>query len=110
MSSGVKHLATVCTVSVLACAACALKAPRPTAPYIPPAFENRAQRNGDGSGQVAWPSKAWYHGFESLELDGLIAQAATDNLDLAAARARLTQADARARQAGAAILPSIDAT
>jgi NodT family efflux transporter outer membrane factor (OMF) lipoprotein len=110
MSSGIKHVATVCTVSLLACAACALKAPEPTAPSIPPAFENRAQSNGDGSGQVAWPSKEWYRGFESLELDGLIAQAATDNLDLAAARARLTQADARARQAGAAILPSIDAT
>ena len=66
--------------------------------------------NGAPGGQAAWPSKDWYHGFASRELDALITQATSANLDLAAARARLTQADARARQAGAAILPSVDAT
>jgi multidrug efflux system outer membrane protein len=39
----------------------------------------------------------------------LIARASETNLDLAAARARLAQAEARARQAGAALLPSVDA-
>ena len=39
----------------------------------------------------------------------LVAAAAKDNLDLSEARARVKQADARARQAGAAILPSVDA-
>ena len=110
MSPGVKHMATVCAVSVLVCAGCALKAPRPPVPDVPTAFENRPQSNGAPGGQAAWPSKDWYRGFKSSELDALIAQAATGNLDLAAARARLTQADARARQAGAAILPSVDAT
>ncbi len=51
----------------------------------------------------------WYDEFGSTELHELIGQAAADNLDLGMARARVTQADARARQAGAAILPSIDA-
>ena len=110
MSPGVKHMATVCAVSVLVCAGCALKVPRPPVPDVPTAFENRAQSDGAPGGQAAWPSKDWYRGFKSPELDALIAQAATDNLDLAAARARLTQADARARQAGAAILPNVDAT
>ena len=56
-----------------------------------------------------WPSKDWYHGFASPELDSLIASAISNNFDLAAARARVAQADARARQAGAAILPKLDA-
>lgn len=101
----VKHLATACAVSVLACTGCALKAPKAPAPDVPAAFENPSP-----AGSSAWPSKEWYRGFESRELDVLIEQAASTNLDLAAARARLAQADARARQAGAAILPSVDAT
>ena len=58
---------------------------------------------------ASWPSKDWYEAFGSPELSALIEQASSENLDLSAARARVAQADARARQAGAAILPSIDA-
>jgi outer membrane protein, multidrug efflux system len=104
MFRGGNHLAKACTVALLACSSCALRAPRPALPEVPAAFDN-----GTPSGPAAWPSKDWYHGFASPELDALITQAASANLDLAAARARLTQADARARQAGAAILPSVDA-
>ncbi len=57
----------------------------------------------------SWPSQDWYRGFGSEQLQILIEQAASNNLDLAMARARVTQADARARQAGAAILPTVDA-
>jgi outer membrane protein, multidrug efflux system len=110
MSPGVKQMATVCAVWALVCTGCALKAPKPPAADVPPAFENRAPGNAAPGAQAAWPGKDWYRGFKSRELDALIAQAAADNLDLAVARARLTQADARARQAGAAILPSVDAT
>lgn len=56
-----------------------------------------------------WPSEAWYRGFSSNELTALVEAAAKDNLDLSEARARVAQADARARQAGAAILPNLDA-
>ncbi|HEY6457462.1 MAG TPA: efflux transporter outer membrane subunit [Steroidobacteraceae bacterium] len=98
------HLAKACAVALLACTSCALQAPKPALPEVPAAFEN-----GTPAGQPAWPGKDWYHGFASPELDALIAQATSANLDLAGARARLTQADARARQAGAAILPSVDA-
>ena len=105
MFPGSKHIATACAAALLVCTGCALQAPKPPLPDVPAAFEN-----GAPGGQAAWPSKDWYRGFKSRELDALIAQAASANLDLAAARARLTQADARARQAGAAILPSVDAT
>jgi outer membrane protein, multidrug efflux system len=50
----------------------------------------------------------WFRGFGSTELDSLIAAAEHDSLDLQAADARLRQADARARAAGAAILPQVD--
>ncbi len=110
MFRGGKHIATACAVSVLVCTGCALTAPKPPVSDVPSAFENRVPGNGAPGGEVAWPSKDWYRGFRSQALDALIAQAATQNLNLEAARARLTQADARARQAGAAILPSVDAT
>jgi multidrug efflux system outer membrane protein len=110
MFPGGKYRAMAYAVAVLVCSGCALKAPKPPLPDVPAAFENAAPGNVAPGGHADWPSKDWYRGFESRELDALIAQATTANLDLAAARARLTQADARARQAGAALLPSVDAT
>src|ERR1700761_4658433 len=109
MFPGGKYMATACVVSVLVCAGCALRAPKPARADVPAAFEHAAPGDGAPGGQAAWPSADCYRGFKSLELDALIAQAEKSNLDLAAARARLTQADARARQAGAALLPSVDA-
>jgi outer membrane protein, multidrug efflux system len=50
----------------------------------------------------------WFRSFASPELDSLIAAAYQNNLDLQSADARLRQADARARAAGAAILPQVD--
>jgi len=75
------------------------------APALPAAFS--AAPISPGS---SWPNKDWYDEFGSPELKALIEQATGNNLDLGMARARVMQADARARQAGAAILPSIDAT
>jgi multidrug efflux system outer membrane protein len=85
-------------------AGCALHETQPQAPVLPAAFEARS-----GEGGANWPSQDWYKGFGSPELQALIEEAASSNLDLTMARARVTQADARARQAGSAILPSIDA-
>lgn len=96
-------LIAACAVSLLACASCALQAPKPVVPETPAAFQN-----GPAT-PATWPAKDWYHGFGSPALDDLITAATRANLDLSAARARLTQADARARQAGAAVLPSVDA-
>lgn len=59
-----------------------------------------------------WPPTDWWHGFASAELDGYIEQARRNNNDLAAAIARVRQADALATVAGAALLPTVsgDAT
>ena len=54
------------------------------------------------------PTQTWFQDFGSAELDALIANAYSNSLDLQAADARLRQADARARAAGAAILPQVD--
>ena len=56
---------------------------------------------------AAWPSADWWRGFGSPELDDLIAQAQRANDDLAAAIARVQQADAQAQIAGAPLLPSL---
>jgi multidrug efflux system outer membrane protein len=57
---------------------------------------------------TVWPATDWWQGFGSPQLDQLIAEAQHSNDDLAAAIARVQQADAQARIAGAALLPSLD--
>ncbi|WP_304640659.1 efflux transporter outer membrane subunit [Pseudomonas sp.] len=56
------------------------------------------------------PDASWWHSYQSAELNQLIERARGDNLDLAAAAARLLQADAQVRQSGAALLPQLGAT
>jgi outer membrane protein, multidrug efflux system len=60
--------------------------------------------------QAAVPPLEWWRGFRSAELSDLMEQALAANLDIAAAVARIVEADAQARIAGAALLPSINAT
>ncbi|HEY9455354.1 MAG TPA: efflux transporter outer membrane subunit [Bradyrhizobium sp.] len=56
----------------------------------------------------AAPTLDWWRGFRSRELTGLMEEAQTVNLDIAAATARFKQADAQARITGAALLPSLN--
>jgi multidrug efflux system outer membrane protein len=56
-----------------------------------------------------WPESQWWQGFESSDLNQLIEQAQRANDDLRAAIARVHQADAQRRIAGAPLLPAIDA-
>jgi NodT family efflux transporter outer membrane factor (OMF) lipoprotein len=58
---------------------------------------------------TAWPAADWWSGFGSPELAGYIERAQRNNLDIAAAAARVAQADARSRIAGAPLLPSVSA-
>ncbi len=61
----------------------------------------------DGAG--IWPDTAWWRGFASPELDRLMGDASTGNLDLRVAVARVRQAIANAQIAGAAIYPNLGA-
>lgn len=58
--------------------------------------------------EAAVPPLDWWHAFRSRELTEIIEAAREGNLDIAAAIARIVQADANARIAGAALLPIID--
>ena len=62
------------------------------------------------SAAQAWPPAEWWHAFGSPELDGLIADTQAHNQDLAAAAARVVQADATVRINGAPLLPTLSAT
>jgi NodT family efflux transporter outer membrane factor (OMF) lipoprotein len=53
------------------------------------------------------PPLDWWRGFRSSEMTDLMQEAQRVNLDIAAAVARFVQADALARVAGAALLPSV---
>ncbi|MGC4027903.1 MAG: efflux transporter outer membrane subunit [Steroidobacteraceae bacterium] len=96
------RLAVALCGAALVCASCATAPAEPAAPRMPAAYE---QALPDGE----WPRPDWYQGFGNAELAALIVRATSANLDLAAAQARVLQANARARLAGAALLPGIDA-
>ncbi len=57
--------------------------------------------------EAALPPLDWWRGFRSRELTEIIEQARAANLDRAAASARIVQADAQARIAGAPLLPGV---
>jgi multidrug efflux system outer membrane protein len=100
----VRILHTILISTAIAMSAgCALR-PATSARAAPPgAFEN-----GNAAVPAHWPELDWYRTFGSAELDALMQTAAQENLDLAAAGARVRQADARVRMAGAALLPQVD--
>jgi len=56
---------------------------------------------------AATPSLDWWRGFRSRELTEIIDNANVANLDVAAAVARIVQADAQSRVVGAALLPTV---
>ena len=61
-----------------------------------------------GRGVSAPPALDWWRGFGTRELTRLIEEAQTFNLDIAAAIARIMQADALSKIAGAPLLPTLD--
>jgi NodT family efflux transporter outer membrane factor (OMF) lipoprotein len=92
----------------LALTACAStpRAPEPSALAtgdVPAAFQAPAAQ-----GAPVWPSAGWWAGFGSEELNDLVAKAQGGNLDLAAAAARVQQAEASSRLSRAALYPSVD--
>jgi multidrug efflux system outer membrane protein len=81
----------------------------PTMPVVaPPALEMPA---GWGPGERGlagqWPDKEWWNRFGSAELARMVREGQASNLELGAALARVRQAEAQARIAGVALLPSV---
>src|SRR6266851_3224529 len=98
--------AAVVAAALLSLAACVPNAERIDAALDVPEGYRAAPR---GAADAAVPALDWWRGFKSSELTALIEEAQTVNLDIAAAAARISQADAQARVAGAALLPLVDA-
>jgi NodT family efflux transporter outer membrane factor (OMF) lipoprotein len=96
------HL-TLLAASVLL-AACGSPAPRPDSGLQPPPTWQSPEHPGASQSDRQW----WTH-FGSTELDQLIDQARLGSHDLAAAVARVRQAQAGATIAGAPLLPEIKA-
>ena len=76
---------------------------------IPAAIDlPKAYRAGPSKPDSALPSVVWWRGFRSKELTDLMEETLTSNFDIAVAVARVVQADATSRIAGAALLPAVD--
>jgi outer membrane protein, multidrug efflux system len=61
-----------------------------------------------GTPTSAPPTLDWWRGFRSKELTDLIQEAQTSNFDIAVAVARIIQADAASKIAGAALYPNVN--
>jgi multidrug efflux system outer membrane protein len=79
-------------------------------PDIPPPgqWQEAPSENSSAPTPSVWPAADWWHEFGSARLDELIAEAQRSNDDLAAAIARVQEADAQVRIAGAPLLPTVD--
>jgi len=94
-------LASACALALAACATTS-PVPQRASTDVPAAFEQpRAEA------APIWPKPDWWRGFGSEELDGLIAATQGGNLNVAAAETRILQADARVREVGSALLPTV---
>ena len=96
---------TILLLSVLTLAGCDL-GPGPVQPKIsmPVAWDAQS------AAPTAWPAADWWKSFGSAELNGLVAEAQANNLDIAAAAARVMQADAQLRVTGASLFPLVNFT
>ncbi|WP_460449324.1 efflux transporter outer membrane subunit [Alsobacter sp. SYSU BS001988] len=89
--------------TALALAGC-LPIEKPDASIAPPSNFKAAK----GSPGGAPANVAWWRAFRSPELTRIMEAVETDNFDIGAAAYRIVQADAQARIAGAALLPTLD--
>ena len=99
------RLGALCGCALLTLAACSV-GPAYERPDIP--VPARWRDAPDPQTSAVWPDSDWWHGFGSETLNDLIAQAQRCNDDIAVSIARIRQADAQVRIAGAALLPSLD--
>ena len=81
-----------------------------TADKLDPALDvPERYKEAPGKPHAALPALEWWRSFRSTELTDLVEQAQVANLDIAAAVARIVQADALSRVAGAPLLPTVNA-
>lgn len=98
MSMRIFALISLVTVGLAGCAAMLPEVGRPELPS--------QWRNGPSAG-AAVVDRAWWRNFGSDELSALIERAEAQSFDIAAAEARIRQAEATARMVGADLWPTV---
>ncbi|MEF9999396.1 MAG: efflux transporter outer membrane subunit [Comamonas sp.] len=102
-----RKMSVLASAMALVLAGCAAPLPAPVASTTAlPAQWHSAPQTDAQAGVTA----DWWRSFGSAELDALVNQAQAQSLDMAAAVARVQQAGAAARIAGAALLPEVGAS
>ncbi|WP_419758302.1 efflux transporter outer membrane subunit [Acidisoma sp.] len=76
--------------------------------FTSPGAENPSA--GQSGPAPFWPSSTWWQGFQSPELDTLMAEAEAQNYTIQSAIAAVSAADAAVRVAGGALLPVVSAS
>ncbi len=106
MKHPLSYVATARLVAIFLLGGCSL-GPDYAAPVIdmPAAFRATPQ-----TAVQAWPAADWWRGFNSPPLDALIGDAQANSFDIAAAIARVRQADAQVRISGSPLLPTVGTT
>ena len=91
-------------------AGCAQTVPLVALPVVAMPAGWAAGESGPGETAHAsqWPDAQWWNRFGSAELARLVREGQASNLELAAALSRVRQAEAQARIAGVALLPTLD--
>ncbi|MBW8270112.1 efflux transporter outer membrane subunit [Caldovatus sp. SYSU G05006] len=101
-----RRAALPCLALLPLLAGCGLLRPDPLAADV--ALPARFGATAGAPEPARWPEPEWWRGFGAPELDALMAAAMAANFDLAAAAARVREADALVRVAGGALLPAVD--
>jgi len=91
---------------MLSLGGCLLSGDKPEPGLVIPQAYDGGPKN-PSLAEAAVPTLDWWRGFRSKELTEVIEEARAANLDIAAAVARIIQADAQARVTGAALLPNV---
>lgn len=92
-------------LATAACAAVPDLGPKP----MPATASSYASAQSLAGVDAVWPADGWWKAYNDPQLDQLMGEGMAGSPDLAAAAARFRTAQGFAQQAGAALLPSIDA-
>lgn len=97
-------LALACALALAGCA----HAPPPVEAELPALAMPAGWSLDAPAGGQEWPDHDWWRRFGSAELTELVLEGQQSNLEIAATLTRVRQAEAQARIAGAALLPTVE--
>ena len=97
------QISTLIAVLSLSLSGCAALVPEPARPVLPAQWRNAP------AAEAAAVDQDWWRSFGSAELTNLVQAARRQSLDVAAAEARMRQAEATTRVVGAELSPSLRA-